>query len=77
MPGQADRGTPTTTQPLSPAQTAAAKYDPQHDPNKCVLILPNGTVQLTLKEPVPKDAQPNPAYANRPTVPTPPLGVCG
>jgi hypothetical protein len=60
----------TTTPPLDP-------YNPTHDPHTCVQVLDNGLIVLTVKQPVPSELQPNPAAADEPIAPAPPLGKCG
>src|SRR5436190_13970592 len=60
----------TTSDPLE-------RYNPTHDPTKCVRILDDGTVVYTIIEPVPPGTPPNPAAADEPITPSPPLGKCG
>jgi hypothetical protein len=67
---------PTTTT-ISPVDAAAAKYNPTHDPTKCVRLLPDGNVALTLILLPAKGTRPNPAETNKPTVASPPFGKCG
>jgi hypothetical protein len=62
--------TPTTTD-------VADRYNPTHDSNLCVRVFDDGTVALTIIEPVPPGMPPNPAFADQPTVPGLPLGKCG
>lgn len=59
---------PTTTT-ISRAEAVAARHNPTHDPGKCVRLLPNGNVQITIKDFIPKGAP-------EPTGPSP-FGWCG
>jgi hypothetical protein len=60
----------TTTDPLD-------RYNPEHDPNTCVRLLDDANVAITIVEPVPPGTPMNPAAANEPITPVPPLGKCG
>jgi hypothetical protein len=68
--------TQTTSAPASPVSNLDAD-NPGHDPNKCVLHLADGTVVYTIIEPIPPGTPANPAAADKPITPTPPLGTCG
>jgi hypothetical protein len=60
---------PTTTTTISHAQAVAERENPTHDPGKCVRQLPNGNIQVTIKDFVAKNAP-------KPTGPSP-FGWCG
>jgi hypothetical protein len=74
------RPTAPSARPATSPSTATLAYDPNnptHDPNRCVQVLSDGTVIITIVQPVPPDTPPNPAAANEPITPVPPLGTCG
>lgn len=60
---------PSTTPRTSRAEAVAARNNPTHDPGKCVRLLPNGNVVVTIKDFIPKNAP-------EPTGPSP-FGWCG
>lgn len=62
---------PTTTErhtsgiaaaPTTPTTSATDRYNPTHDPTKCVRLLPNG--QVVFVEILLVPGQPKPAYVN-------------